>query len=189
MARKRPAGGQRQTSKAITPELTDDERLIYNKLLPFFPIRPQPSLLDLYDAARAAHKLRSQELDDMNTRGTSRQRIMAANTELLSKLMKAGMTTERLRQLAIVRQAWPTKKQFVDEVSKPSGPQGFMLSTSHVMRLAPLCKTDDEIRLRRQLIGQASEHEWTVATLWEQIKEGRLRLKKKRPARKKRAGK
>ena len=77
---------------------------------------PQPSLLDLYDAAAAAYKLRSQELADTNTRGTPRQRVIAANTDLLSKLMKAGMTTERLRQLAIVRQAWPTKKQFVDEV-------------------------------------------------------------------------
>ena len=188
MAKKRPAGGQRQTGKATTPELTDDERPIYNKLLQFFPTRPQPSLLDLYDAARAAHKLRSQELADTNTRGTPRQRIMAANTDLLSKLMKAGMTTERLRQLALVRQAWPTKKQFVDEVVKQRGPEGFTLSTSHVMRLAPLCKTDDEIRLRRQLIAQAIEHEWTVATLWKQIREGRQRLKKK-PTRKKRAGK
>ncbi len=103
--------------------------------------------------------------------------------------MKAGITTERLRQLAIVRQAWPAKTEFINEASKPSGPDGFKLSPTHVIRLAPLCKNDAEIRLRQELTVQAIQEGWSVAELWDQIKEGRQRLKKKRPVRKKRAGK
>ncbi len=187
MIRKRRASGQRRTTKKTTPKLTDKEQQIFNALLPFFPIRPRPDLLDLYDAARAAHKLRSQELDDTNTRGTQRQRIIAPRTELLAKLVEAGMKTDQLRQLAVVRQAWPTKKQFVDEVVKPSGPDGFKLSPSHVLQLAPLNKSDEEIKLRQELISQAIQHGWGVKLLWKQILDGRQQLGKKRPTRKKRA--
>jgi hypothetical protein len=167
---------------------TADQQRIYNDLQPFMPGRRKPDLLDLYKAASVAYKLRSQELDGTSTRGTKRQRIIAPRTELLSKLIEQGMTTERLRQLATVRQAWPTKKQFVEQVIKPSGSDGFQLSLGHVLRLAALCKNDAEIKLRRELIAAAIEHKWTVAQLWERIRDGRKQLDKKRPARKKRAG-
>ncbi len=45
MAKRRPAGGQRPIGKATTPELTDDEQRIYNKLLPLFsdPLATEPA--------------------------------------------------------------------------------------------------------------------------------------------------
>ena len=188
MAKKRRTGDQRRTTERASSSQTADEQRIYNDLQPFMPGRRKPDLLDLYKAASVAHKLRSQELDGTSTRGTKRQRIIAPETELLSKLIEAGMTTELLRRLATVRQAWPTKKQFVEEVVRKSGPDGFQLSPGHVLRLAALCRNDPEIKLRRGLITAAIEHKWTVAKLWERIRDDRKRLEKKRPARKKQAG-
>ena len=181
MAKKKRTGDQRRTTEDAGSSLTADDQRIYDKLKPFFPVR----LLALYDAARAAQKLRSNQLAGETTRGTKRQRVIAPRTELMAELEKAGMTTELLRQLATVGQAWSTKKQFVEEVIKPSGSDDFQLSPGHVLRLAALCKNDAEIKLRRGLITAAIEHKWTVAKLWERIRDGRKRLDKKPPARKK----
>jgi hypothetical protein len=185
MAKKKRPVGQRRTIEDAGSSQTADEQRIYDDLQPFMPGRRKPDLLDLYKAASVAYELRLLELDDTSTRGTKRQRIIAPRSDRLSKLIKAGMTKERLRQLAIVGQAWPTKNQFVEEVIKPSGSDGFQLSPGHVLRLAALCKNDAELELRRELITAAIEHEWTVAKLWEQIRDGRKQLEKKRPARKK----
>jgi hypothetical protein len=187
MAKKKRTGDQRRTTERASSSQTADQQRIYDDLQPFMPGRRKPDLLDLYKAASVAYKLRSQELDGTSTRGTKRQRIVEPRTDLLSKLIEQGMMTERLRQLATVRQAWPTKKQFVEEVIKPSGSDAIQLSPGHVQRLAALCKNDAEIKLRRELMTAAVEHKWTVAKLWERIRDGRKRLNETRPTRKKRA--
>jgi hypothetical protein len=188
MAKKKRTAGQQRTTKRANASLTADDQRIYDKLAPFLRVRRKPDLVALYGAASVAQKLRSNELAGTSTRGTKRQRIIAPRTELLSKLLEQGMTTERLRQLATIRQAWPTKTKFVEEVIKPSGSDGFQLSRGHVVRLAALCKNQAEIKLRRELITAAIEHKWSVSTLWARIRDGRKRLEKKRPAREKQPG-
>jgi hypothetical protein len=149
---------------------------VYAQLQPFLPVQRQPDLLELYKAACVAHSLRTQELNGTTVRGHDRRRVVRRKTGLLAGLLKREVKADFLWRLAAIRDAWPTTKQFVEEIVKPPGRDGHKLSQTDVIVLAALNK-DEEVELRQKLTAQAIREGWSRLKLWEAVRDGRRALK------------
>jgi hypothetical protein len=103
-------------------------------------------------------------------------------TPLLAGLLEREVKADFLWRLAAIRDAWPTKKQFVEEVIKPVGRDGHKLSQTDVIVLAALHE-DEEVELRQKLTAQAIRKGWSRKKLWEAVRDGRRGLTRKKKAR------
>ena len=150
---------------------------VYAQLQPFLPVQRQPDLRELYKAACVAHSLRAQELEGTNARGHDRRRVVRRKTGLLAGLLKREVKADFLWRLAAIRDAWPTKKQFEEEIVKPPGRDGHKLSQTDVIVLAALHEDAKQIELRQKLTEQAIREGWSREKLWKAVRDGRRALK------------
>ena len=78
-----------------------------------------------------------------------------------------------LFDLAKLRDAWPTKRKFINEVVQPARAAQFDFSGAHVCLLAKTLGNPEYAALRRDLVKQCCQNRWKRDELWEHIRDAR----------------